>query len=238
MPTVHAPRTYRLADHVRACQVDGRVILLDLRRNHYIGVGGSQLARLSDAIENWPVPAGHASSPRDAKELDAHIDQFMQQGLLSDTPSSTSALPRLEEPRHSADADDDNFSGFEWRQLLRLWRCSSLASFQLKRHSLEAIVHQVASSRPDLPLDDTTEELMAASATFRRLRPFAFTAHDQCLHDSLTLIRFLGAQHLFPRWVIGVRARPFGAHSWVQSGTVVLNDLHEHVRRYQPILVV
>jgi hypothetical protein len=65
-----------------------------------------------------------------------------------------------------------------------------------------------------------------------------FTAHDRCLHDSLTLVRFLATKRLFPRWVIGVRTRPFAAHSWVQSGPTVLNDVHEHARDYRPILVV
>jgi hypothetical protein len=35
-----------------------------------------------------------------------------------------------------------------------------------------------------------------------------------------------------------VTTRPFGAHSWVQDGTMVLNDQHEHVRGFRPILVV
>ena len=75
-------------------------------------------------------------------------------------------------------------------------------------------------------------------ASYMRLRPFFFTAHDKCLHDSLTLIRFLARRGMFPAWVIGVRTRPFAAHSWVQSASLVLNDVHEHVRTYTPILVV
>ncbi len=35
--------------------------------------------------------------------------------------------------------------------------------------------------------------------------------------------------------VIGVRAQPFTAHSWVQSGNFVLNDTPDEVARYTPI---
>ncbi len=80
--------------------------------------------------------------------------------------------------------------------------------------------------------------MRAAVAAYLRLRPFALTSHDRCLNDSLTLVHFLASQGLFPQWVIGVRVRPFCAHSWVQSGGVVLNDLPERVRAYEPILVV
>jgi hypothetical protein len=77
-----------------------------------------------------------------------------------------------------------------------------------------------------------------AIATYDRLRPLVLTKHDRCVHDSLTLLGFLASEGLFPHWVIGVKTGPFGAHSWVQSGATVLNDLHENVRRYRPILVV
>jgi hypothetical protein len=70
------------------------------------------------------------------------------------------------------------------------------------------------------------------------MRPLVITSHDKCLHDSLTLLRFLAAEKLYPSWVVGVRTRPFAAHSWVQSGDLVLNDTHEYVRGFTPILVV
>lgn len=70
------------------------------------------------------------------------------------------------------------------------------------------------------------------------MRPLVITSHDKCLHDSLTLVHFLASEHFYPQWVIGVRTRPFAAHSWVQAGPLVLNDVHEYVRGFTPILVV
>ena len=82
------------------------------------------------------------------------------------------------------------------------------------------------------------ESIRVTALAFERLRPLAFSARDRCLHDSLSLAFFLLAQGLSARWVIGVKTNPFGAHSWVQSGRTVLNDQHEYVRAFRPILVV
>jgi len=73
---------------------------------------------------------------------------------------------------------------------------------------------------------------------FRRLRPLAFTAKDQCLFHALALVRFLAFYSVFPVWVVGVRTRPWAAHSWVQQGTLLLDSNPEHVCEYTPILSV
>jgi hypothetical protein len=52
------------------------------------------------------------------------------------------------------------------------------------------------------------------------------------------MIEYLSMYHVFPEWVIGVRTQPFGAHSWVQNGAVVLNDTPERVSSFTPILAV
>jgi hypothetical protein len=46
------------------------------------------------------------------------------------------------------------------------------------------------------------------AAAYDKLRPFALSAQDRCLHDSLALVAFLASEGVFARWVIGVRARP------------------------------
>lgn len=139
-----------------------------------------------------------------------------------------------------ASADRHQSSPFAWRHLLRLWLSATVAAHWLRHRSLAEIVRLVADSRPQGVWNHDAGEgaIEAAICSYMRVRPFAFTAHDRCLHDSLTLTQFLAARQLFPQWVIGVKTDPFGAHSWVQSGHTVLNDLHENVRRYRPILVV
>ena len=55
---------------------------------------------------------------------------------------------------------------------------------------------------------------------------------------SLALVRFLARHAVFPTWVIGVRAKPWGAHAWVQQGTLLLDASPEQVCEYTPILTV
>jgi hypothetical protein len=232
----------QLAGHVRACCADGHVILLDLLHNKYVGIGGEQLPALARAIEGWPVSpdaTGQQSAPTDIQALTAPL---LAQGLITSAMTAGPPTATLEEPMHSLNAADSvQHRAVRWRHLSCFIRSTATASAWLRWRSLAAIAHIVAARRARLVTQDdptsieATRELVAA---YLRLRPFAFTAHDRCLHDSLTLIHFLTSKRVPANWVIGVRTQPFGAHSWVQSGDTVLNDQHEHVRRYRPILVV
>lgn len=234
----------RLAGHVRACRVGDQLIFLDLLRGKYVGIGGPHLAALSDALLGEPAGSDAAEHPDGAVVVERWIAPLRRLRLLSDTPAAAlqRETPPLPEPTAGVTpGSGDRNVRAEWRQLVRLWRSTLVATTWLRRRSLADIAERVA----DLRLRhsgrrgaNSTDEMSAAAAAYLHLRPFVLTTHDRCLDDSLTLIHFLATQGLFPRWVIGVRTHPFGAHSWVQSGEVILNDLPEHVRRYQPILVV
>ncbi len=233
MSQPHAP--IRLADHVRACHIGDQMILLDLRRDKYVTIGGAHLPALAAAI------AGQPSSPR---LPDAWIHRLSRQQWLSDTPHTAPprAPAQVEEPVDGLTMEDEDRAADEaWRDLGRLWHATLVASRWRRRHSLGQIAERVAAlrRRHSRRTDDVARDTMRIeSARYAYLRPFALTAQDRCLADSLTLILFLAKQGLFPRWVVGVRVGPFGAHSWVQDGDIVLNDLPERVRGYRPILVV
>jgi len=240
MQTSATPRL-QLAGHVRACCADGQVILLDLRHNKYVGIGGGQLPALARAIDGWPVSPDAAGQQGAAVNIDAFTAPLLAQGLITSATTCAPSTATLDEPTHSLNATDSvRPQAMRWHHLCTFVRSTATASAWLRWRSLAAIAHIVAARRARLTQDgptaiEATRELVAA---YLRLRPFAFTAHDRCLHDSLTLIHFLTYERAPAHWVIGVRTQPFGAHSWVQSGHTVLNDQHEHVRRYRPILVV
>jgi hypothetical protein len=243
MPITPASRPpLRLADHVRACHTDGQVILLDLRRNKYVGIGGAPLQALTGTIENWPAvgpqPSGLAAEPVDIDSLTAPL---LSQGLLARATTAGPATPGIEEALRSLNAEDAvQDTPIGWRQLSRFVHGAAAASAWLRWRSLATIVDIVAARQARLAAHRTTpnDAMRNLVAAYLRLRPFVFSAHDRCLHDSLALTHFLGAHGVAAQWVIGVRTQPFGAHSWVQCGDTVLNDQHEHARRYQPILVV
>ncbi len=233
----------RLADHVRACRIGDQMIFLDLLRSTYFGVVGPHLAALSAVILEDAAGADMVDTPSDPL-LQASINRLRAQKLLSDARAERPARQpcTYTEAVTSLDTDDAReMAEVEWHSLFRLWRATLVATAWLRRRSLADIADRVLAlrMRHSTPSAEISgDAMLAAVARYVRLRPFALTSRDRCLHDSLTLIHFLATQGLFPQWVIGVRVHPFGAHSWVQGGGVVLNDLAERVRHFRPILVV
>lgn len=232
----------RLATHVRACRIDDQVILLDLRRGKYIGVAGPQLRSLANEVEGWPGfsprPQDHALTPA----IDGASGPLLSQGLLTRhraTPSTDGSVPEA-----TASLDFQSLherSSDSTRRVCRFVYSTTIAAFWLRCRSLHAIATAVAARRDRTRTSPTSTsiELLCQTATaYERLRPFVYTSQDKCLRDSLALTSFLQREGLVAHWVIGVKTRPFGAHSWVQSDTMVLNDQHDHVRQFTPILVV
>ena len=75
------------------------------------------------------------------------------------------------------------------------------------------------------------------AAVFARLRPWS-PVGGACLKRSYQLLAYLRRLGLDAEWVIGVRAWPFMAHCWLQSGPVALDDDVERLVAYTPILAV
>jgi Transglutaminase-like superfamily len=235
----------RLAPHVRACQSDDQVILLDLRRDKYLAVGGTQMRALAAAVEGWPRSPSVDDVNPSSTSVSALTKRLLLQGLLTDQPSERERLPQDNVPEAiaSLDVEDVNdHAAISAHLLLRFLHSVTMAAASLRGRSLLAVVLAVAARRARLdrrqdaalPLDAARR----AVAVYEKLRPLVFTSRNKCLFDSLALINFLAHQGMFPRWVIGVTTHPFAAHAWVQSDGIVINDLHERVRRYMPILVV
>ncbi|MDO6415428.1 lasso peptide biosynthesis B2 protein [Sphingomonas sp. BIUV-7] len=74
----------------------------------------------------------------------------------------------------------------------------------------------------------------AAQAYLRAIRVGA--SHDQCFAWGLALLRFCRKRSIPVTCIIGVSARPFRAHCWVQSRDHLINDRYDHVRNFEPIL--
>ncbi|RZI56887.1 MAG: lasso peptide biosynthesis B2 protein [Rubrivivax sp.] len=152
-------------------------------------------------------------------------------------------------------------SGISALRLARFAWSTAVSACWLRFFSLHTVVRRVTERLAPLPIGETesctasgskhgthrldaldtkpmSEAMRSALVAFDRLRPLAFTARDRCLHDSLALTMFLASEGHRARWVIGVKLSPFGAHSWVQYGRTVLNDQHDYVRAFRPILVV
>lgn len=85
--------------------------------------------------------------------------------------------------------------------------------------------------------DGGTAQTLDAAAVFANLLPW-LPVRSQCLHRSAALIAYLRRRRLGATWMFGVRTWPFRAHCWVQTGDICLNDDHEALQAYSPILAV
>jgi Transglutaminase-like superfamily len=236
----------RLAPHVHACRSNDQVILLDLRRDKYLGVAGPQIRALAAAVDGWPKDPVVVDQQIASADLDLGVvaKGLLRQGLLTDKSAASERLPTVSVSEAIASlGEEDATHGVRIgpRRLFWFLQSVSAAAASLRCRSLLSVVRAVAARREGLAESADLLSLDAARnavAAYEKLRPLVFTSRDKCLFDSLALVNFLAHEDIFPRWVIGVKTGPFGAHSWVQSGHTVLNDLHENVRQFTPILAV
>lgn len=242
MPDAISPDRLRLASHIRACNCGRGVILLDLQRDRYLGVTESVSRALAGRVDGWPV---HTGTAEDAEtRQDAFADgarSLLSQGILTKHLSDPPPMINLEDATASMDVEvSPAFRSFGTRRLLQFTTSVAIAAWGLRYRSLQTVAHLIAARRAQLlmPEAESLQGMRSSVAAYEALRPFVFTAREKCLLDSLTLVTFLAKEGFAPRWVIGVKVGPFGAHSWVQCGKTVLNDQHAYVRQFRPILVV
>lgn len=232
-----------LSSHMRACEVDGQVILLDLMRGRYIGIGAGQARALANIVAGWPLTSRSISAteaPTSSPAASSLATRLLAQGILSNgrcdtlTPVSIKPPQATLAPRHTP----AHAASITTARVIRFMRAVGLAYLSLRFRSLQSIATTVSSRRQRSASRAAVDinALRDSVSVYQRLRPLVFTVRDKCLFDSLALIEFLAAEGMHPQWVIGVKTHPFTAHSWVQSGPLVLNDSHEHVRSYHPIL--
>lgn len=223
-------RRYALPPHVYLCPFTAGSVLLDLKCNRYLGIDAQATAELTALLQ----------STTEASEENPTAQRWIRRGLLGHSPSSRTQpfAPTLPAVQSSIEA---LVRPRLWpSDLARFgWACVS-ARRSLRKRSLWQIACDLRTHRERRAVRPafSADELAAAVARFRRLRPLAFTARDQCLFHALALTKFLEAAQLPAVWVIGVRLTPWGAHSWVQHGERVLDATPESVHEFHPIIAV
>lgn len=239
---------YLLASHVYVCITDDHGVLLDLKRDKYVGIARGQMKALAACVKGWPGAGEDGASAQSSP----FIKNLLTSGVLT-TDSARGkaaqpvAVPRPEKtltrPDLAMSADADLFEmrpAINSGHLVNFLRASIAARLALRWRPIASVVAKVRARKVFSGATHSAdpEAIRALVAAFVYLRPLLFTTKDACLADSLALVLFLAHYRLFPNWVFGVQTGPFAAHCWVQDNDVVLNDTPDHVRRYTPILVV
>jgi len=239
---------YWLPPHVRPRPSASGTVLLDLRRNRYFGIGLHETQALSTLAQNWldVVPADPAVRPLALAEAMHLAKGLVTAGLLSaeEPPANFLRPPCLDldgvirSIGYEDGLDQTSATPLHIRDVLAFVRACAWARRSVRSRSFYNIAAEInerkhrANTRFDEP------RAIELVRVFRRLRPFMFAAKDRCLFHALALVRFLSYYEVFATWVIGVRLRPWAAHSWVQHDDLVLDASPEQIYEYTPILVV
>lgn len=235
-----SPR-YWLPPHIRITPNTSGAVVLDLQRNRYIGIGQKETQAIARVAANLPYAAGEL--PQQPMEESLAIAQLLAEaGLLSTAEPRLPILAQgqidLEGHLSSVGHEIEVPRAMHAGHVLNFSLACGWAKWALKRRTLFWIAQTVAQRKQAGGAAFQLDECAALVGIFRRLRPLAFTAKDQCLFHALALVRFLSSYQMFPSWVIGVRMRPWAAHSWVQHHTVLMDASPEEVCEYSPILTI
>lgn len=210
-----------LAEGVHAVARDGDVVFLDVAVDRYICLPlGARDLCLGDEgqIVAWDCTL--------AREL-------LAAGLVTTRPSAQrypipglptrSALRDSYRPPSSADilaivpAVVDALKGYARRPF---------------RQILDAAARTEAASPPAF-----TADLADAVDRYHRWAPYT-PLSGKCLLRSFVLLKTLRREGLDATWVFGVRTWPFHAHCWLQAEDVVLDDHHERICAYTPLMAL
>lgn len=215
---------WRILPHATVSIASGALILLDIRLDRYFRIPSRSAALMKAWLKGEPTAA-----PPEVLRLLAD-NRIVGHG--DPAPANTSR-ERVEIPCDlispcwtAAGAPTERRSVIIAQVVTR---------FLLRTRALEAILRDRSHAHAGPPVDP--EHLRQRCAIFARSRAFSPFAHN-CLLDTLSLARWLGADARDCVIVFGVTAHPFTAHCWLQSRHVVMNDSFDHVSRHTPILVI
>jgi hypothetical protein len=231
-----------LADEVFFCVTEGQGLFLDLRRDDYSAIP------LAIGAATRDEPDLHATI---SKAFETHRQDLLNAHLVEEKVAGREdvlAFQSLVRPRSNIFRPDDQRAFGMARKpgrsvqigvedVLDFFLASYRASRLLKRRHIYDVVCSVRLRKAAAEHSADLDALRQHTAIYRKLRPW-YPRGYLCLYDGLALIEFLARRRLFPAWVFGVQAQPFGAHCWVQQGDVVLNESTEYAGQFTPIMSV
>lgn len=214
---------YWLPPHVLVCPRIEGTVLLDLKQNRYFALSTSDSVTLSHIVPNWPALPDNDSCTHhfgSRKVAEAYAAKLLKSGLLSaaeptvNAPMGEAIAPLAsvgEEISVKATISVNHLSIF-----VRSYRWARHSVWNRSLHDIRCEVVDMRSAGDSYATAAFDNEAVRLVSVFRILRPYSFTAKDQCLVHSLALLKFLAHYRVYSTWVIGITLRPWSAHSWIQ----------------------
>jgi hypothetical protein len=218
---------YALSPGVSFCETSGRLVFLDLPGDRYFCLAE-------------PAEAAFRRFARGVTGASAEIGlrALTDSGLLVPAPRMKRPLPtRPPAAATGSLLDAAPRPRADWPIVTRAALATLSTRMSLRWRSLAATLQSIERRRALAGIVTAPDRLQPIAAAFLRLN-LLFSPLDQCLPRSIALASLLARNGVAAQLVIGVKLRPFLAHSWVQSGPLLINERLDVVRTFTPILVV
>ena len=212
-----------LPSWVSSCDIDGRTIFLDVRRNRYAAMGSDIAAALKTG--------DYAAVP---PKILKHIGAWGWQDSEGEEPPRGGRL--IEKPNIELSAMT-RFEGAPIRLVGSALASLLLTRCRLTTESFEALLRRVEAANDSaarLSPRTTPGQIVAASEMVDRV----LSGSRACLVRSLALHRLLAHHGHASALVFAARLNPFRAHCWLQQGQVVLNDTIEQTGLFTALRVI
>jgi hypothetical protein len=206
-------------DEVHAVCIGDDIVVLDLRTNTYLCLPGASAAPQTESV----------ASQSDEERL---AETLLQAGLIVDAQGA-----RFRPVQARADLEDAVLGPLQWRDLLEAARAGLDVLLAYRGRTLAQLLAMASAEAPaGRPAADDGRALELARS-FRRWSVLC-PVPGKCLVRSFMLLRYLQRHGASAVWVFGVRTWPFRAHCWLQVGPVAIDDAHERLVAYSPILAM
>ncbi|GAA4773265.1 hypothetical protein GCM10023219_20580 [Stakelama sediminis] len=219
---------YRLAPTFSFCRCEGRFFFLDLEGDRYFC--------LAPAIESafGRLIAGRAPAKPDVPLL----DRLILRGILIPTSDPVRPAP-CDTGLPTYQIRPDALQSTRRRDMASAVAELMRARYNLRHRRLIRILADLERRKAALeyPASPQREALETLAHGFARALRMTGSL-NQCLALSIAMTRKALASNLRVDLVMGVRARPFQAHAWVQAGSFLVSDTLDRVGMFTPIFTL
>lgn len=219
---------YRMRADLAFCLVAGRPVFLDIAEDRYFTITGSLAAAFMAFADGEPVTGGL-------------LERLARAKILEPAPNAgqPAAPPDIEAPRKSVLEYPSEAS---WRGAAPVVETAWLvarARWRLKHLGFARTLDRLRAGKAGAieQAKNDHDRIRLYAAEFHAARRF-LPAAPNCLTDSLALSDYLNRRGARARFVIGVRSNPHGAHCWLQTDTVLLNEVADRAGAFTPILLI
>ena len=210
-----------------------RAVALDLNTSRYLALGRWQTMAARAAM----MGSAPAVCDRQDGELAPAMAPLAARGLVCDRGARRPACAVVMPSSTLWPSRGASGVGAATPAMASVMIALAQAQLYLAALPLGPIVRQLRAAKARAPARTAQRTFEACLTQFAVGRPW-YPSKPICRLDAIALCLYLWRNGLAAELVFGVRLDPFAAHCWAQHGDVALNDAHDFVSQFSPIMAV